>query len=449
MKKSCAREEALLILNSVINEGAFSDIEIRKKLSRTDLIRIDKALVTEIVNGTLRNLTKIDWVISKFSKIKTSELSNIVKGVLRTAIYQILFLDRVPDSAICNESVKLTKKYANQRTANFVNGVLRNIIRNKDNIGFPKEDNLLEYLSIKYSHPLWLVDLWLNSYGAEFTKELLKSNNKVPPLTIRVNKLKTSKEDLLNLLDLSNISWNMGLYNNEAISIKGISSLENLDLFKKGYFQIQDESSMLASKILDPKPGDVVIDVCSGPGGKATHIAEIILDDGVIIARDIYSHKLKLIKENARRLGSTSIKAELFNANNIDKSLIAKADAVLVDAPCSGLGLVRRKPDLRWKKTLEDISKLSKIQLKILNNASLYVKKYGTLVYCTCTLSKKENIDLIKKFLRGNNLFVLDDISKFLPKNLEAPNKQEGYVELYPNIHATDGFFIARMVRKQ
>ena len=449
MKKSCAREEALLILNSVINEGAFSDIEIRKKLSRTDLIRIDKALVTEIVNGTLRNLTKIDWVINKFSKIKTSELSNIVKGVLRTAIYQILFLDRVPDSAICNESVKLTKKYANQRTANFVNGVLRNIIRNKDNIGFPKEDNLLEYLSIKYSHPLWLVDLWLNSYGAEFTKELLKSNNKVPPLTIRVNKLKTSKEDLLNLLDLSNISWNMGLYNNEAISIKGISSLENLDLFKKGYFQIQDESSMLASKILDPKPGDVVIDVCSGPGGKATHIAEIILDDGVIIARDIYSHKLKLIKENARRLGSTSIKAELFNANNIDKSLIAKADAVLVDAPCSGLGLVRRKPDLRWKKTLEDISKLSKIQLKILNNASLYVKKYGTLVYCTCTLSKKENIDLIKKFLRGNNLFVLDDISKFLPKNLEAPNKQEGYVELYPNIHATDGFFIARMVRKQ
>lgn len=449
MKKSCAREEALLILNSVINEGAFSDIEIRKKLSRTDLIRIDKALVTEIVNGTLRNLTKIDWVISKFSKIKTSELSNIVKGVLRTAIYQILFLDRVPDSAICNESVKLTKKYANQRTANFVNGVLRNIIRNKDNIGFPKEDNLLEYLSIKYSHPLWLVDLWLNSYGAEFTKELLKSNNKVPPLTIRVNKLKTSKEDLLNLLDLSNISWNMGLYNNEAISIKGISSLENLDLFKKGYFQIQDESSMLASKILDPKPGDVVIDVCSAPGGKATHIAEIILDDGVIIARDIYSHKLKLIKENARRLGSTSIKAELFNANNIDKSLIAKADAVLVDAPCSGLGLVRRKPDLRWKKTLEDISKLSKIQLKILNNASLYVKKYGTLVYCTCTLSKKENIDLIKKFLRGNNLFVLDDISKFLPKNLEAPNKQEGYVELYPNIHATDGFFIARMVRKQ
>lgn len=448
MDKSWAREEAFLILNSIMSKGAYSGIEIRKRLDSSNLKRNDKALVTEIVNGALRNLIRIDWIINEFIRIKPEKLSTNIKDILRCATYQIIFLDRIPDSAVCNESVELAKKYANQGAAKFVNGVLRNISRKKDNIGLPDINNISKFLSIEFSHPLWLVDLWINNYGVDFTKGLLKANNETPPLTIRINKLKISKDKMFDLLNSSNILSSEGLYNNEAITIKGICSLDNMELFKKGYFQVQDESSMLVGKIMDPKPGDVIVDVCSAPGGKATHMAEIMSNKGKIISRDIYKHKLNLIEENSKRLGITIIETQIFDAKEVDNNLIGKADAVLVDAPCSGLGLVRRKPDLRWKKNQEDINKLSELQLKILKNASLYVKKSGVLVYSTCTLNNKENIQVVKEFLLYDNHFALDNIEKFLPENIYAPNKKEGILELYPHIHGTDGFFIARMIKK-
>ncbi len=442
-----AREEALLILNSVLVRGKYSSIEIRNRLNKSDLKNIDKALVTEIVNGTLRNLIKIDWIISRFIKRKIEKLSDNVKNILRCGVYQIVFLDRIPDSAVCNESVELAKKYSNIGAARLVNGVLRNISRQKDSIGSPNEKDISKYLSVEFSHPLWLVDLWIEIYGVDFTKKLLKKNNKVPPLSVRVNKIKISKEKLCHLFDLSNINWAEGCYNDEAIFIKGVSSLKDLELFKKGYFLVQDESSMLVSKILNPKPGDFIIDVCSAPGGKSTHIAELMSNRGKIIARDISLGKLKLIEDNVRRLGIAIIETEIFDANKIDNSLINKADAVLVDAPCSGLGLVRRRSDLRWKKEKEDIEKLSRLQLSILKNASLYVKKGGVLVYSTCTLNNIENIQVIKNFLLHHKCFTLDSIEKFLPDNINAPDAKYGFLELYPHIHGTDGFFMARMVR--
>ena len=427
--------------------GKYSSIEIRNRLNKSDLKNIDKALVTEIVNGTLRNLIKIDWIISRFIRRKIEKLSDNVKNILRCGVYQIVFLDRIPDSAVCNESVELAKKYSNIGAARLVNGVLRNISRQKDSIGSPNEKDISKYLSVEFSHPLWLVDLWIEIYGVDFTKKLLKKNNKVPPLSVRVNKIKISKEKLCHLFDLSNINWTEGCYNDEAIFIKGISSLKDLELFKKGYFLVQDESSMLVSKILNPKPGDFIIDVCSAPGGKSTHIAELMSNRGKIIARDISLGKLKLIEDNVRRLGIAIIETEIFDANKIDNSLINKADAVLVDAPCSGLGLVRRRSDLRWKKEKEDIEKLSRLQLSILKNASLYVKKGGVLVYSTCTLNNIENIQVIKNFLLHDKCFTLDSIEKFLPDNINAPDAKYGFLELYPHIHGTDGFFMARMVR--
>ncbi len=448
MNNNWAREEAFLIFNSVVRKGAYSGIEIRKNLNKSSLNINDKALVTEIVNGTLRNLIKIDWIISFFVKINPKKISPNIKDILRCGTYQIMFLDKIPDSAVCNESVELAKKYGNIGAAKFVNGVLRNISRNKDSITMPSKNNINEYFSIEYSHPIWMVDLWINNYGVDFTERLLKANNEVPPLTIRINKLKASKLEILNMLNDLNVDISDGLYNDEAVNIKGVSSINNMELFKNGYFQVQDESSMLVGKIINPKAGDLIIDVCSAPGGKATHLAEMMGNKGKIIARDIHKHKLNLINENCKRLGIKIIETQLFDAIQVDDTLFAKADVVLVDAPCSGLGLVRRKPDLRWKKNLEDISKLSKLQMLILKNASLYVKTGGVLVYSTCTLNREENIRVVQEFLNYSNNFKLDNLGGFLHPNIYAPHKTDGYLELYPNVHGSDGFFIARMIKK-
>lgn len=448
MDESWAREEAFLILGTILKKGAYSGIEIRKRFKHSNLKRNDKALVTEIVNGTLRHLIKIDWIIDSFIKIKLEKIEVNIRNILRSGVYQIIYLDRVPDSAVCNESVELAKKYGNHGAAKFVNGVLRNISRGKNDIDKPDTVNKTEFLSIEFSHPEWLVDLWLRNYGYDFTLALLRANNETPPLTIRANKLKTDRNELKNLMDKYNIYYKDGLYNDEAINIRGISSIEDLKLFKNGYFQVQDESSMLVGKIINPKPGDLIIDVCSAPGGKATHLAELMSNKGKIISRDVYKHKLELIEDNCKRLGITIIETQLFDAKDIDKSILGMADSVLVDAPCSGLGLVRRKPDLRWSKKEEDLNKLPQLQLSILKSASLYVKKAGVLIYSTCTLNDNENKHVVEKFLKTSDDFMLDRIDEFLPKNICASNKGDGFLELYPHIHGTDGFFIARMIKK-
>ncbi|MDD4834579.1 MAG: 16S rRNA (cytosine(967)-C(5))-methyltransferase RsmB [Lutispora sp.] len=448
MDKNWAREEAYLILNKIIKNGAYSSIEIRKRLNSSNLERLDKALVTEIVNGTLRNIIYIDWVLKKYSNIREEKISPNIKNILRCGAYQIIFLDKVPDSAVCNESVELAKKHGNIGSSKFVNGLLRNIARNKEEIGYPEKSDFVEYLSVKYSHPAWLVESWLEDYGAEFSEEMMKKNNQVPPLTIRINRTKTDRQKMYECLEKLGITYTEGLYNEEALNIRGTSSIEDLDIFREGLFAVQDESSMLTSKIMNPIPNSLILDVCSAPGGKAAHMAELMNNKGLIIARDIHQHKLALINKTCKRLGISIVKAELFDALIIDENYIGMADGVLVDAPCSGLGLLRRKPDMRWKRKPADMEELQKLQFEILKNASLYVKSGGTLVYSTCTLNKKENIEIVNKFLSENKDFYFDNIEDLLPRNLFAPNAKEGYLELYPNVHNTDGFFISRMIKR-
>lgn len=448
MDKNWAREEAYLILNNIIKKGAYSNIEIRKRLNNSNLEKLDKALVTEIVNGTLRNLIYIDWIIKKFSKIKEEKIDLSIRNILRSGIYQIMFLDRVPDSAVCNESVELAKKYSGIGSSKFVNGLLRSVVRNKEEIGYPDKRDLAQFFSIKYSHPKWLVEIWLKDYGTEFAEELMKGNNQVPPLTIRLNRLRTTKEEMLQHLNAAGITYNEGIYNEEAINIRGTSAIENLEIFREGYFSVQDESSMLVSKVMNPKPGWTIIDVCSAPGGKAAHMAELMNNHGMIIARDIHKHKLDLINKNSHRLGIKIIETQLFDAQDVDESHIGKADGVLVDAPCSGLGLLRRKTDLRWKKKPGDLDELPKLQYRILENASKYLKNGGVLVYSTCTLNKKENLEIVYNFLANNRDFCLDNIKGLIPENLYAPRAADGFLELFPNIHKTDGFFIARIIKR-
>jgi 16S rRNA (cytosine967-C5)-methyltransferase len=441
-----ARDAALRTLYRVLREGVYSNIALKEELDKEGLERLDKALVTEIVNGTLRNLARIDWIMSLF--IKTKRMEPWIEDIIRCGIYQIMFLDRVPDSAICNESAELSRKYGHEGTVKFVNGVLRNISRSKEKLEYPdKSKNIALFLSVFYSHPEWMVRKWIKDYGVEFTESLLKANNEKPSFTIRCNRLRINKKELMAVLLEEGIECADGSYNEEAIHIKRTSSIEDKESFKKGYYQVQDESSMLVAHIVDPKPEDRILDMCSAPGGKTTHMAELMENRGEILARDIHRHKLRLVEQNCVRLGVSIVRTELHDAMVLDGDSINKFDKVLLDAPCSGLGVLRRKPDLRWKKEPESFRDLAEMQKMMLKMASGYVKPGGKLIYSTCTLNKTENFEVVRNFLSNNSQFRLESIIGQVPKKLKHESACEGYMELYPNVHGTDGFFVAKMER--
>ena len=446
MKKN-SRELALKILNEVTEDDAYSNLSINKNIDKS-VTDLDASFIREVVYGVLENKIYIDYVIRSFSKVRLKRIEPVIMNILRIGIYQMLFMDRIPDSAAVNESVKLAKTYASKGSHAFTNGMLRNISRNKDKIELPdKSKDGIKYLSVKYSHPEWMIERWKKQYNFPFAEELVKANNKRPKLNIRTNTLKISRDELIERLEDQNLICKKTPYAKDGIIVENPINIINTDEFKEGLFQIQDESSMLVSQIMDPKEGSLVIDVCSAPGGKTTHIAQMMNNKGRVIARDIYDHKLKLINENSKRLGLDIIEIEEYDATKLDENLLEKADYTLVDAPCSGLGLIRRKPDIKWNKRESDIDNIKELQYEILETSSKYVKKGGVLVYSTCTIDKEENINLIKQFLSENDDFELLDF-KDLVDNSKDLIKNTGYIELFPNINDTDGFFISKMVKK-
>lgn len=449
-KIDIAREVALKILYDIDEKGAYSNISINRYFSGNKLKDLDKTFITELVYGTIKRKLTLDWVIGKFSSIKLSKISPWIINILRMGTYQLLFTDKIPETAACNESVKLAKRYGHSASSGFVNAILRNIAKNKSNIKYPEKDkDILKFLSVKYSYPEWIIKKWIDSYGESFTEELLISNNETPELSIRVNTNKISRDDLIEELHKSGYDTIKGKYINESLIIKNPDSIANMESYKKGFFQVQDESSMLVAKVLDPKPGELVIDVCSAPGGKATHIAELMKNKGMVIARDIHEHKIKLIESASKRLGLENIRTELFDATTVDKSYIHKADRVLVDAPCTGLGIIRRKPDIKWERSTYDAENIIELQKKILHASSTYVKTGGTLVYSTCTINHDENEKVVMSFINENKFFKLEDISEYLPENLHKDEAKKGYMQLFPNVDRIDGFFIARLIRKE
>ncbi|WP_130806839.1 16S rRNA (cytosine(967)-C(5))-methyltransferase RsmB [Senegalia massiliensis] len=443
--KNNARKIAIEILELIENEKAYSNIEINKKVKLLEDIR-EQNFVRELVYGVLENKLYIDNIISQFSNTKINKIDNIILQILRTGVYQIYFMKNIPDSAVCNEAVKITKNKNKKRLSGFVNGILRNISRNKNKEFLPdKSTKLVDYLSIKYSHPKWMVKHFIDDYNEDFTEKLLSFNNEKPPLIIRVNRLKIDRESLMNKFMDYNIKTERTKYSKDGLVVHKPKNITGLEEFKKGFFTIQDESSQLVAQIMNPKEGSNVIDVCSAPGGKSTHIAELMNNKGSILSRDIFKHKLNLIKQNSKRLGIDIINTENFDALKFDKRIQGSMDYCLVDAPCSGLGLLRRKPDIRWNKSKEDIDDLSNIQLNILKVASKYLKKDGILIYSTCTISKKENTHVINKFLKDNINYKLEKIDKLYFEGKSI--LEEGHITLLPNIHGTDGFFIAKIKR--
>lgn len=445
-----SRETILNILTEVFEKDGYSNIAINKNLNlKKDIDTREENFIREMVYGIIENNIYLEYIISKVSKIKINKIHPTIKIILKIGIYQLIFMDRIPNRAAVNETVKLANKHGHRGTIGFVNGILRNISRDKEKYKDIPKNNPVDYISIRYSHPKWLVRKWIEEYGEKFTEELCKANNETPRLNLRVNTLKTSKYDLKQSLLKKGYNVNDGKYADDILIVDNPIRLTNLTEYKDGLFTIQDESSALVGQIMNPLPGSTVIDLCSAPGGKSTYLAQIMKNKGRILSLDIHQHKIKLIKDNANRLGIDIIESYVEDAQIFNKEFVDMADYVLVDAPCTGFGLIRRKPEIKINRKEEDIKELASIQWTILNNAKEYVKPGGVLFYSTCTITKEENTDMIRRFIDVNLNFRLVDIRDDITSLEESNSLDKCCVQLFPHIHHTDGFFYAKLIKER
>lgn len=406
------RELALKILYKIDKEQAYSNIVLNEevKQNRQNLNEKDIGLISEIVYGVTTWRLTLDEIIKKYSKIKLKKISPWILNILRMGIYQIIFLDKIPKSAAVNESVNLAKRYGHASSSNFVNAILRKIEKTDFEELFKIEDNV-ERISKTTSMPEWIIEKLLKNNTINEVEQICKNSNFRPQITIRINKLKTSKGELKTELKKQNVECE-DIYVNEKLIedfmiLKKIRNIENFDLFKNGYFTVQDISAGLTAKILNPKPNEVVLDACSAPGGKTTYMAELMENKGLIEAWDIHQHRTKLVEQNAKRLGIDIIKTKVKDASIYEETLNEKFDKILLDVPCLGMGVIKRKPDIKWQRKKEDVEEITKIQKIILEKCSKYLKHGGKLVYSTCSILKEENEDVIFEFVGKNQDFII------------------------------------------
>ena len=423
-----AREIALNALYKIeIGEG-YSNITLDKEFKKSKLSKADKALVSQIVYGVLTWKITLDEIIKRYSSIRLKKISPWIINILRMGIYQICYLDKIPGSAAVNESVNLAKKYGHTASVKFTNAILRKISKNEEN-------NLLEYIkekgysneqiiSVMTSHPLWIVHKLIEEYGEDFALDLLNANNKTPDVTIRVNTIKTTRKELLKLFELKKIEACEGNLPDSII-------VKKLDVFDEQLYIVQDEAAQLACLKLDPQLNEMVLDCCSSPGGKTSYLAMLMKNTGKIDAWDIHEHRVELVKKLMNTLGILNVKASVNDATEYKSHLRERYDRVLLDVPCSGIGVIRKKPDIKWTRKEEDLNELLETQKKILENGAFYLRSGGTLVYSTCTVFKEENELQIASFLDTHKDFKLIE-----------------EIKLFPNIDKTDGFYIAKLQKE-
>jgi len=441
-----SRAIAADILHAVETRRAFADILLDRALEANNLSSADRALATQIVYGTLRWRGRIDWALGLLTRKPLDDMDAYLKNVLRMTFYQILFLDRVPGYAAVNEAVELAKRYGGRTAAGLVNAVARGSLREKDRlVKLDVDGDRVRRLAVTWSHPEWLVKTWLDYFGAGEIEALLKANNEEPPLVVRANRLKTTREELIRKLKEADIEVEAAPRAPQAIRIRGGASIEKLPGFAEGQFFVQGEASQLVAQLLDPQPGERVWDASAAPGGKATHLAELMDDVGEIVATDISARGIERLRQNIVRLRTASIRPVMADAAApLSEDLAAPYDRILADLPCSGLGTLRSHPEAKWLKSEADVRRLSQIQKKILDRVSAYLKPGGTLVYSTCTLTRKENEDVVGDFLRRHKEYSLEDASDFLPDGAKAMVRGKYFTAL-PHRDDTDGFFAARM----
>ncbi len=438
------RDAAVNVLMAVHENGAYANIALSEVIRKKRFNEQDRRFLTELVYGTVKAGATLDWIICRYIRQPISKLTPPVKAILRLGMFQLFFLDRIPPSAVCNESTELAKKYGHIGIVKFVNAVLRSAVREPEKANIQENDEA-QFISLRYQHPEWLIRRWLNIFGREETEQLCAFNNTPAVLSIRTNRLKISRDALLEMLKREGAEVRASQWAPEGILCSKHHALDDSEALRSGYFQVQDESSMQVAHVLDPQPGEFVIDMCSAPGGKTTHIAECMKNQGTILALDIYDAKLARIEENAKRLGISIIQTMCMDARKIEDNYYDKADRVLADVPCSGLGVLRRRPDARWKKTEAELKQLPVLQSEILSSAAMTVKPGGILVYSTCTIESQENENVIRTFLNAHDNFILDTAGKYLPMK---PSSKD-LIQFYPQRDGIDGFFIARLRRKE
>lgn len=441
-----ARAIALRVIQEVTMRGAYANLALSRELSRQSALSPqDRRLVTELVYGTIKAQGTLDWVLGQFVNRPLEKIAPPIRDILRMGIYQLLFLDRIPPSAACNEAVELAKRHGHIGTARFVNGVLRSLLRQPEKVVYPEPAaDAAGYLALRHHHPRWLTERWLKQLGFADAEALCVFDNQTPPLCIRTNLLRISREALQQRLAREGVEAELSPLAPEGLLLQGAPSLASLPSFREGLYQVQDESSMVVAHVLGPQPGEVVIDACAAPGGKTTHLAALMQNRGRIFACDVHEHKVALIRENAARLGLHIVEARRLDARQIGQAWRNQADRLLVDAPCSGLGVLRRRADARWRKEAAQIEELSRLQLEILEGCEAALKPGGVLVYSTCTLEAAENQLVVERFLQRHPEFALEDAGALLP----VPRRDAVMVQLWPHRDGTDGFFVCRLRKR-
>jgi 16S rRNA (cytosine967-C5)-methyltransferase len=431
----------------VLFQGAYPDLALKSTLKKNPHISsLDIALLTELVYGVIRWLGKLDYIIGLLvdKKIKKREVLNI----LRIGLYQLLFLDSVPDYAAISEAVNIAKTLYGQVIAGFVNAILRELSRNRNNLHYPaKEKSPISYIATNYSFPKWLVEKWVDEFSLDYTEKLCHTLNHIPFLTVRANALKITREDLILRLRNRSIEVTPTKYSPTGVTLLTNHDPAAIPEFDSGLFTVQDEGAQLISYLLDPKPGEKILDACSAPGGKSTHIAELMQNQGEVIACDINHSRLKLVDSQSRKLGIEIVKTiggDVSNEVFLNENHKDEFDKILVDAPCSGLGTIRRNPDAKWKKSWGNILELSEIQFKILSQVSRRLKTDGIIVYAVCTLMPEENEKVSERFLEMNPGFKIDLRIKSIPWIKADFLNENGLFISDPVRHNMDAFFAVR-----
>ncbi|MBS1551028.1 MAG: 16S rRNA (cytosine(967)-C(5))-methyltransferase RsmB [Bacteroidetes bacterium] len=446
-----ARSCAVKILCRCERTDSYLEKLIDAELRNDTLNDFDKALLNEISHGVIRWMRRLDWFLNGFYRGNYEKCLPEVRNAMRVALYQILFLNKIPYSAAVNEAVEFIKRIHGEKHAGVVNGLLRTIIRTLENLVWPtREIDEVNYLGIIQSHPNWMVNRWIKRFGFDEAVKLCEENNKRPVMALRVNNIKISTSDFEDYLKEKNLYYRKGNYLDNFFTTKTMSKIYTDEYFRQGFFSIQDESAGLAAKLLSPEKDELIIDVCSAPGGKTSYMSEMMNNEGLIIAVEKYLSRIEVMNKNFERLGVKNAKVihdDISDPRTADlkDSLIGKADKILVDAPCSGLGVLSKKPDIKWKREPDDIFQLQKLQTEILENSLKYLKPQGAIIYSTCTTESEENMNIVENFLRVHPEFSIENASAFVPE--KAVNK-DGCIELFPHIHNTDGAFSARLVRR-
>lgn len=427
------RELVLDILMEVNEKEQYSHLVIRDVLGKYQYLeKQERAFLTRLAEGTIEHMLEMDFIINSFSKVKVKKMKPLIRNLLRMSVYQLKYMDSIPDAAVCNEAVKLAKKRGFGQLRGFVNGVLRNIARELSNLQYPDEKlEPVRFLEVTYSVPEWIVKKWIKDYGFEKTKTICESFLKERPITIRTNLTKTTPEELKQRLETEGVivqSVEMLPY---AFEISGYDYLQSLESFQEGLFYVQDISSMMVAEMAAPKKENYVIDVCAAPGGKSSHLAEKMEDTGMVEARDLTEYKVSLIEENIERHGLKNMQAVQMDATIYDEGSVEKADVLVCDLPCSGLGVMGKKTDIRYKMNEDKQKELVQLQRQILDTVHTYVKKGGVLVYSTCTIHKDENTGNVDWFVKKYPEF-------------EVVSSEQ----MFPDDAYHDGFFIAKLVRK-